>query len=125
MRSFFLASGTTISAESNYKLIKELEPNHPAVARYAKDFAPKPKQIVKEESKPAVPTYKSASTALREICEAGKEYSEDGFGTPKQIAHELAYWVIDLHKETDGKASEAALRKAGSDGYMFENCSNY
>lgn len=121
----FLANGTTISAKSNYDLIKELEPDHPAVARYAKDFAPKPKQVVKEQPKPAAPRYKSAGVALREICEAGKEYSEDGFGTPKQIAHELAYWVIDLHKQTGGKASEASLRKAGSDGYMFENCSNY
>ena len=120
-----LANGTTISAMSNYDLIKELEPDHPAVARYAKDFAPKPKQVVKEQPKPAAPRYKSAGVALREICEAGKEYSEDGFGTPKQIAHELAYWVIDLHKQTGGKASEASLRKAGSDGYMFENCSNY
>lgn len=120
-----LANGTTISAKSNYDLIKELEPDHPAVARYAKDFAPKPKQVVNEQPKPAAPTYKSADVALREICEAGKEYSEDGFGTPKQIAHELAYWVIDLHKQTGGKASEAALRKAGSNGYMFENCSNY
>jgi len=84
-----------------------------------------PEPETQEEAKPAVPSYKSAKAALREICEAGVEYSQDGIGTAQQIAHELAYWVIDLHRETGGQASEAALRKAGSDGYMFEDCSKY
>lgn len=121
----FLANGTTISAKSNYDMIKQLEPDHPAVARFAQAFEPKPEPVAKEEPKPAAPAYKSASVALREICQAGVEYSQDGIGTPTQIAHELGYWVIDLHKQTGGKASEAALRQAGSDGYMFENCSKY
>ena len=68
---------------------------------------------------------KSKQTALREICEAGAEYSRDGYGTQAQIAHELAYWVIDLYKQTGGAASEGQLRNAGAHGYMYENCSKY
>ena len=71
------------------------------------------------------PSYKSKAAALREICQAGKEYAEDGLGTSQQIAHELAYWVIDLHKQTGGAASEGQLKRAGSHGYMYENCSKY
>ena len=68
---------------------------------------------------------KTKRQALREICEAGAEYSRDGYGTPAQIARELAYWVIDLHRQTGGAATEGQLKTAGSHGYMFENCSKY
>ena len=68
---------------------------------------------------------KSRKQALREICEAGDEYRRDGFGTAQQIAHELAYWVIDLHRETGGKASEGELKNAASQGYVDGNCSMY
>lgn len=77
----------------------------------------------KETKSKAARTSKQA--ALREICEAGAEYSRDGYGTQAQIAHELAYWVIDLYKQTGGAASEGQLRTAGSHGYMYENCSKY
>lgn len=78
-----------------------------------------------EKEKASAPKRKSKQAALREICEAGAEYSRDGYGTQQQIAHELAYWVIDLYKQTGGAASEGQLKNAGAHGYMYENCSKY
>lgn len=68
---------------------------------------------------------KTPQAAYREICAAGKEYAEDGIGTQAQIARELAYWALDLKKQTGGRATEGKLRQAGTDGYIFEDCSKY
>lgn len=78
----------------------------------------------KEQAANAKPR-KSKQQALREICEAGAEYSRDGYGTQAQIARELAFWALDLYRQSGGAASEGQLRNAATHGYMYENCSKY
>lgn len=76
-------------------------------------------------SKKEKPSLKTKQQALKEICEAGAEYSRDGYGTQAQIARELAFWALDLYKQSGGAASEGQLKNAATHGYMFENCSTY